>query len=116
MPLLFSYGTLQDPAVQIATFGRRLEGRADALSGFDRGRVPVAEPDVAATGRTHHDNVVVTGHSDSRIGGVALEVTDAELVAADAYEAPADYVRIAVTLVSGASAWVYVHGPSRPPE
>jgi hypothetical protein len=23
MPLLFPYGTLQDPAVQIATFGRR---------------------------------------------------------------------------------------------
>lgn len=26
--LLFSYGTLQDQAVQLATFGRELKGRA----------------------------------------------------------------------------------------
>jgi len=116
MPLLFSYGTLQDPVVQITTFGRRLEGRPDALAGFERGRMPVVEPDVLATGLTHYENAVVTGHVESRIEGMALEVTDAELVAADAYEAPADYVRIAVTLASGARAWVYVHGPSRPAE
>jgi len=34
MPLLFSYGTLQDEPVQRATFGRKLEGSADGLSGF----------------------------------------------------------------------------------
>lgn len=116
MPLLFSYGTLQDPAVQVATFGRRLEGRADALTGFERGRVPVMDPDVLASGLTHYENAVVTGRVDSRVDGMALEVTDAELIAADGYEAPADYVRIAVTLASGAHAWVYVHGPSRPAE
>lgn len=116
MALLFSYGTLQDPAVQVATFGRRLEGRADVLTGFERAKVPVVAADVLATGLTHYENAVVTGRVGSRVEGVALEVTDAELTAADAYEAPADYVRIAVTLASGARAWVYVHGPSRPPE
>lgn len=32
--LLFSYGTLQDPAVQMANFGRLLEGTADQLVGY----------------------------------------------------------------------------------
>ncbi len=43
----------------------------------------------------------------------AFEVTDAELAAADDYERPAAYVRIAVVLASGASAWVYVHARQR---
>ena len=34
MPLLFSYGTLQHPDVQHATFGRALHGHADALPGY----------------------------------------------------------------------------------
>ena len=28
MPFLFSYGTLQQEAVQLSTFGRRLDGKA----------------------------------------------------------------------------------------
>jgi hypothetical protein len=32
---LFSYGTLQLPAVQMATFGRLLSGSRDLLRGFD---------------------------------------------------------------------------------
>jgi hypothetical protein len=31
---LFSYGTLQDEAVQLATFGRRLSGEPEVLEGF----------------------------------------------------------------------------------
>ena len=31
---LFSYGTLQQENVQLATFGRRLEGRPDRLPGY----------------------------------------------------------------------------------
>ena len=33
---LFSYGTLQQEDVQLATFGRRLEGRADACRAMRR--------------------------------------------------------------------------------
>ena len=65
MPLLFSYGTLQEPAVQIATF---------------------------------------------------FDVTEHELDAADVYERGADYVRLRARLVSGRSAWVYVHAASAPTE
>ena len=34
MPLLFSYGTLQQQNVQLATFGRLLKGSPDSLVGF----------------------------------------------------------------------------------
>lgn len=101
--------------MQLTLFGRPLSGAADALPGFARGRVPIAVADAPA-GRSHHENAVVTGRSADRIEGTALEVTDAELEQADTYEAAADYVRLMVTLASGGRAWVYVHGPSRPPE
>lgn len=35
MPLLFSYGTLQDDAVQLRTFERLLTGEPDELRGQD---------------------------------------------------------------------------------
>ena len=53
--LLFSYGTLQDPAVQIANFGRRLEGTPDVLTGFEVGEIEITDPEVIAeSGLTHH--------------------------------------------------------------
>ena len=45
---------------------------------------------------------------------MALEVSDAELAGADAYEAAFSYRRRAVTLASGRQAWVYVHAPGGP--
>ncbi|RZJ42033.1 MAG: gamma-glutamylcyclotransferase, partial [Brevundimonas sp.] len=36
---LFSYGTLQDPNVQQANFGRLLEGSPDRLPGYETGWV-----------------------------------------------------------------------------
>ena len=113
MPLLFSYGTLQQADVQLATFGRRLAGHEDALVGFEAALVGIEERGVAASaGRTHHANAAFTGNRDHRVSGTAFEVTDAELAAADEYECPAAYIRIETTLASGARAWVYVHGPS----
>ena len=99
MPLLFSYGTLQQEDVQWSTFGRLLEGRRDELPGF--------EPTVSVT---QHANVISSGRPDSRVTGIVFEVTDAELAAADEYEQRAQYTRIAVTLASGKEAWVYVDG------
>ena len=116
MPRLFSYGTLQEPRVQLALFDRTLEGTPDALCGFVRGHVPVMEGDTLNAGLSHYENAVRTGRSLDRIDGTALDVTDDELARADAYEAPAGYVRVEVTLSSGRHAWVYLHGPSQPPE
>jgi hypothetical protein len=80
MPLLFSYGTLQQEDVQLATFGRRLGGQADALVGFEPSSVRIEDPRVAATlGKTHHANVKFNGRDESRVPGSVFEVTDAEL-------------------------------------
>jgi SAM-dependent methyltransferase len=115
MPLLFSYGTLQQERVQLETFGRLLEGRRDELVGFESALVPIEDPKVAAAmAQTHHANAVYNGRSDSRVTGTAFEVTDAELALADQYERTASYVRIAVRLASGHDAWVYVDARTAP--
>ena len=44
MPLLFSYGTLQHPELQLTTFGRMLDGQTDALPRFELSRVEVTDP------------------------------------------------------------------------
>ena len=100
MPLVFSYGTLQDEQVQRATFGRLLHGERDELPGF--------EPSFVTTGGTRHANVTFNGRSDSRVAGTVFEITGGELEAADEYERTAAYGRILVTLASGKQAWVYV--------
>jgi gamma-glutamylcyclotransferase (GGCT)/AIG2-like uncharacterized protein YtfP len=115
MPLLFSYGTLQQGDVQLATFGRLLAGERDALPAFEPSLVKIEDPAVAAAlGRTHHANVSFTGRQESLVHGTAYDVTDAELAAADAFERPFAYRRIAVTLASGKRAWVYVEAHSAP--
>ena len=115
MPLLFSYGTLQDEEIQLSTFGRRLRGERDELPGFEAARVPIAGAQGGpAGGRTHHANAAFTGLPASRIGGTVFEVTASELAAADEFERPAGYKRIAVRLASARRAWVYVHAASAP--
>ena len=97
MPLLFSYGTLQQADVQRETFGRILVGQPDALPAFELTR--------SRDGR--HANVVFNGRFDSRVTGMVFEISDAELVEADGYEQADDYSRMQVTLASGNPAWVY---------
>jgi gamma-glutamylcyclotransferase (GGCT)/AIG2-like uncharacterized protein YtfP len=109
MPLLFSYGTLQHPEVQLATFGRLLGGEADALVGFEQSTFKVEDPAfVAASGKALHATVRFTGRDEHRVNGMVFEVTDAELAKADAYE-PAGYARVPATLASGKNAWVYAN-------
>lgn len=108
MPLVFSYGTLQQDRVQLSTFGRLLAGVKDELPGFEPSLVKIDDPAAAAAaGRSHHANVTFNGRNDSRVTGTAYEITDAELAAADQYEQTASYRRIAVVLASGRRAWVY---------
>jgi len=105
MPLLFSYGTLQLAEVQLATFGRLLQGKPDALPEFELSRVVCADAQYA--------NVMFNGRSDSIVAGTVFEVTETELNAADDYERDADYERVMVRLASGQLAWVYVHGAAK---
>ncbi len=105
---LFSYGTLQQENVQRETFGRLLNGAPDALVGYKREIVEITDPDVLAkSGERFHPIVVPSSDQEDRVEGTVFSITSAELAAADAYEVD-DYERVAVTLASGAGAWVYV--------
>jgi len=107
MALLFSYGTLQQEAGQLSTFGRLLEGQPDELVGFEQSLLRIEDPQfVATSGKTDHAIVKFNGRSDSRVKGTVFEVSDRELAEADQYE-PAGYKRIFAMLASGKQAWVY---------
>ena len=113
MPLIFSYGTLQQEDVQLSTFGRLLQGQRDELPGFEQSSIEIEDPRVAAaSGRTHHANVTFRGGNDARVSGTVFEITDAELAAADRYERLAGYKRTATVLASGKRAWVYLDARS----
>ncbi|HEV7361009.1 MAG TPA: gamma-glutamylcyclotransferase family protein [Mycobacterium sp.] len=106
--LLFSYGTLQLPEVQRATFGRALPGRRDAIVGYDLNQVTITDPHVIATsGSDRHPILRRSDRADAHVDGMVFEISETELAAADEYEVD-DYRRIAVPLRSGATAWVYV--------
>jgi hypothetical protein len=105
---LFSYGTLQLEAVQMATFGRPLTGTSDALRGFDL--VPLKIEDqavVAVSGRALHTMARFTGRASDVVAGTVFAVTADEIQKADKYEVAA-VKRVTVVLQSGARVWVYV--------
>jgi hypothetical protein len=112
VPLLFTYGSLQRPEVQLATFGRHLAGGADDLPQYHLARVPIDDPRVIEEfGEPHFNNAQFDGAETSRLAGMAFEMTDAEIAQADGYEARYSYVRVLARLASGRTAWVYVHQP-----
>lgn len=105
---LFSYGTLQLPSVQIATFGRLLEGGADMLPGYENAMIAIDDPDVVRTsGKTHHPIIRRAGDPTQSVAGMVLKITAEELANADRYEVGA-YKRVKVKLASGDWAWAYV--------
>lgn len=105
---LFSYGTLRQENVQLATFGRLLEGRADVLAGFALAPMAIEDPYVIATsGAAVHTIARPTGDPADRVPGFVFAITPAELDSADRYEAGA-IRRIRARLESGAEAFVYV--------
>jgi hypothetical protein len=105
---LFSYGTLQLAAVQMATLGRPLTGTSDALRGFDL--VPLKIEDqavVAVSGRALHTMARFTGRASDVVAGTVFAVTADEIQKADKYEVAA-VKRVTVVLQSGARVWAYV--------
>lgn len=109
---LFSYGTLQQPKVQLATYGRRLEGSADALRGYRLAPLRIDDPRVVrVSGKPVHMIARATGDNADRIDGILFLLTDEELARTDAYEVQA-YTRIEVQLESGQKAFVYAGPPA----
>ena len=111
MVALFSYGTLRQREVQLATFGRELAGTPDALRGYRLTQLAISDPKVVElSGKAIHTIAVKSSDPDDRIEGTVFELTRAELEAGDRYEVDA-YKRVEVALESGRSAWAYVGWP-----
>jgi hypothetical protein len=112
--LLFSYGTLQLDAVQLANFGRRLAGRSDALGGYEVVPLKIEDPSVVAiSGKAIHSMARFTGRASDIISGTVFAVTAGEIQNADKYEVAA-VKRVAVVLQSGTRAWAYVEAGRAP--
>jgi gamma-glutamylcyclotransferase (GGCT)/AIG2-like uncharacterized protein YtfP len=109
---LFSYGTLQLPLVQLANFGRLLDGIHDTLVGYVIEEIEIKDPDVLAqSGKKFHPILRYSGQMHDHVAGTAFAISDFDLDRADRYEVD-DYERVQVTLLSGRDAWVYVERAS----
>lgn len=105
--LLFSYGTLQLPSVQIAIWGTEVPSEPDAVVGHALDEVQITDAEViAASGSDRHPMLVATPDPDAEVPGTVFALDDAQLAAADAYEVDA-YRRVEVALRSGRTAWAY---------
>lgn len=105
---LFSYGTLREPRVQLATFGRLLDGEPDAVVGYRLEMLTIIDPSVIATsGSDRHPVMRASDDPEAAVEGTVFLISEPELLAADAYEVD-DYARASVQLRSGAQAWAYV--------
>ena len=114
--LLFSYGTLQLEAVQVATFGRQLAGASDALRGFELVLLKIEDQMVVAiSGKAQHTMAKFTGRASDVLSGTVFAVTPDEIQNADEYEVAA-VKRVAVVLQSGVRAWAYVDARYAPSE
>ena len=101
----------------MATFGRRLAGKSDALQGFELVSLKIEDPAVVAiSGKAVHSMAKFTGRASDVVSGMVFAVTPDEIQNADKYEVAA-VKRVAVVLQSGVRAWVYVdaqYAPSDP--
>jgi hypothetical protein len=108
---LFSYGTLRQSVVQVALFGREVTTLDDQLPGYRLDWITITDPSVIATSGSDRHPILREGNLGDAVDGAYLELTAAELAAADAYEVD-DYVRAAVVLGSGLEAWAYLAAPA----
>lgn len=107
MELLFSYGTLQQKSVQLANFGRELDGTKDSLPGYVIGEIKITDKRVIEeSGKDMHPILKYTGDIADEITGFVFEVSRRELIQADDYEVD-DYKRVSVELKSGRVCWIY---------
>ncbi len=105
---LFSYGTLQNEAVQLEKFGRLLTGVVDTLIGYRLSTLEIKDAEVIAlSGARIHPVLVFTGDSNDTVEGTIFSLTAEELRQADDYEVD-EYMRVSERFSSGTVAWVYV--------
>tara|TARA_R110000868_G_scaffold82780_1_gene233583 strand:+ start:417 stop:725 length:309 start_codon:yes stop_codon:yes gene_type:complete len=95
---LFSYGSLQQPEVQLSLYKRVLIGKEDQLKGYK-----LAEELLYF----QYPIIFETKKKTDVISGIIFEITLEELKFTDDYEGE-QYRRIKVKLESGREAWCYV--------
>ena len=100
MHWLFVYGTLRDPDVQQAVFGRTFDTEPDSVVGHRLGTIEI-------DGEAYF-LLQPSGDAGDEVPGLVLSLTEAELALADAYEGQVHYARVTVSLRSGRDAFVYV--------
>jgi len=105
---LFSYGTLQKDKVQLALFGRILQGNTDTLKGYKTVSIEIKDNAFLAKGEEKlQQNIVISKDINDAVKGTVFELTGEELLHADKYE-PDNYKRTQVVLQSGKKAWIYL--------
>ena len=73
--------------MQFSTFGRKLEGKPDALVGYRIVMIRIQSEDfVVKSGAADHRNLQFTGNASDIVEGIVFEVTMEELEQSDAYE------------------------------
>lgn len=108
MPYLFSYGTLQMEQVQLETFGRALSGHKEILVGYILNHIEITDPEVLRkSNQTYHPIVQPSDNTEDEVEGMLFEVTEEEILHADAYEVD-DYHRIEVVFKSGKTGYIYM--------
>jgi len=81
---IFSYGTLQDPVVQEAVFGRRIPCLPDELPGFILDRVRIVDPEVIAkSGSDEHPILRRSSAAGASVAGSALAIEPEDVAKAD---------------------------------
>lgn len=105
---IFSYGTLRQENVQLATFGRLLSGQEDKVKGFRLDEVEITDFDVISkSGKNIHKIMVHTGIDSDLVEGVIFEISKDELKIADNYEVE-EYKRKKLSTINGNEVWVYI--------
>lgn len=104
---VFSYGTLRQPDVQAALYGRAVPTIADTLPGYRLDWIRITDAAVIATSGSDRHPILRRGSRHDVVEGAYLELDDVDLAATDAYEVD-DYVRTPVVLGSGRDAWAYL--------
>jgi gamma-glutamylcyclotransferase (GGCT)/AIG2-like uncharacterized protein YtfP len=94
--VLFIYGTLNQPDVQLYVIGRYDMGKPDVLTDYRKKQVTLENAAYP---------MIFTAPGEI-VRGNCIMVTPAELKQIDIYETDA-YQRVRVTLRSGRAAWVY---------
>ena len=107
MEMLFSYGTLQDEKVQLATFDRKLSGTKETLLGYKLSKVKITDKAVIKTsGKDIHPILKKSDNVEDIVEGTVFKLTSNELSQADGYEVE-EYKRVSATLKSGLECWIY---------